>query len=203
MQTIWKRIEDWLNIHAPELTSFLQPGAREEEIQQTEALLNITFPEEIKESYRIHNGSKDLHFIDVFFALYSLKDMVDRWSFHAPPVEEQYPDEPTDLDPEFEEPEENWRVSLSPQQGDNIWIEEGYDRQLIPFLNHLDERILCFDTDPIHNTYGMVIEYFAQNGFSFYASSWYDLLSNFADDLEAGKYRVERKEGYTSLWFND
>ncbi len=44
MQMIWKRIEDWLNIHAPELTSLLQPGASEEEIQHTEALLSVTFP---------------------------------------------------------------------------------------------------------------------------------------------------------------
>src|SRR5258708_39669523 len=47
MQTIWKRIEDWLNIHAPELTSLLQAGASEEDIQHTETLLNVTFPEDI------------------------------------------------------------------------------------------------------------------------------------------------------------
>src|SRR5260370_30045776 len=60
MQTIWKRIEDSLNIHAPELTSLLQAGASEEDIQHTETLLNVTFPEDIKAYYRIHNGSRCL-----------------------------------------------------------------------------------------------------------------------------------------------
>src|SRR5260370_26178902 len=117
MQTIWKRIEDWLNIHAPELTSLLQPGASEEEIQHTEALLSVTFPEDSKASYRIHNGSGGLfpqsHFIVKSHALFSLQEMVDDWRMCAPPAEEQYPDEPTDLPPEcLEEPEENWRSLL-------------------------------------------------------------------------------------------
>lgn len=210
MQTIWKRVEDWLNTHAPELIRLLQPGASEEDIQQTEALLNVTFPEDIKESYRIHNGSGSLfpesHLIVKSHALLSLKDMVDYWHMcmSVPPLEEQYPDEPMDLDPEFpEEPEENWRTTLSPVQEYAVLLEEGYDHQLIPFLCWFDEGMLCFDTDPIHNTSGMIIEYFAQSGFSFYASSWRDLLSSFADDLEAGKYRIERWNNHTSLSFND
>lgn len=209
MQTIWKRIEDWLNIHAPELTSLLQAGASEEEIQHTEALLNVTFPEDIKVSYQIHNGSGGLypqsHFLVKSHALLSLQEMVDDWRMYAPPAEEQYPDEPTDLDPALEEPgeEENWRSLLSPEQDFSISLEEIYDRQLIPFMRWSDEGRLCFDTDPTHHTYGMIIEYFAQSGFLFYASSWRDLLSNFADDLEAGKYRVERWDNHTSLSFND
>lgn len=207
MQTIWKRIEDWLNIHAPELTSLLQAGASEEDIQHTETLLNVTFPEDIKASYRIHNGSGGLfpqsHFIVKSHALFSLQEMVDDWRMCAPPAEKQYPDEPTDLPPEcLEEPEENWRSLLSPQQHSAIGLEE-YDQALIPFLRWFNEDLLCFDTDPTHHTYGMIIEYAPQSGFLFYASSWRDLLSSFADDLEAGKYRVERWDNHTSLSFND
>lgn len=208
MQTIWKRIEDWLTIHAPELTSLLQPGVSEEDLRQTEALLNVTFPEEIKASYRIHNGSGGLpqsHFIVKSHALLSLTDMVDTWRTLAPPAEEQYPDEPTDLDPAFEErvEEENWRCLLSPEQDSAISLEEVYDRQLIPFMRWFDEGMLCFDTDLVHHTYGMIIDYFAQDGFSFYASSWCDLLSSFADDLEAGKYHIERTGNHTALRFHD
>lgn len=206
VQTIWKRIKDWLNIHAPELTSLLQPGASEEDIQQTEALLNVTFPEDIRESYRIHNGSGGLfpqsHFIVKSHALLSLKEMADYWRMYVPTVEEPYPDEPTDLDPEFYDESENWRTGLFLQQDSRIMLEE-YDQKLIPFLRWFDEEVLCFDTDPVHNTYGMIIEYDPQSGFSFYASSWRDLLSSFAGDLEAGKYRVERWDNHTSLSFND
>jgi cell wall assembly regulator SMI1 len=208
MQMIWKRIEDWLNIHAPELTSLLQAGASEKDIQQTEVLLHVTFPEDIRASYRIHNGSGGLfpqsHFIVKSHALLSLQEMVDYWRMVAPPAGEQYPDEPTDLPPEFlEEPEENWRSLLSPEQDTYVSIEEGYDRQLIPFLRCFDEGLLCFDTDLTHNTYGMIIDYFAQSGFLFSALSWHDLLSSFADDLEAGKYRVERWDNHTSVSSND
>jgi len=206
MQLIWKRIEDWLNIHAPELTSLLQPGASEEEIQHTEALLSVTFPEDIKASYRIHNGSGGIfpqsHFIVKSHALLSLKEMVDYWRMYAPLVEDQYPDEPTDLDPESSDEPENWRTGLFPQQAYRIMLED-YDRKLIPFLRRFDEDALCFDTDPIHNTYGLLIDYAPQSGFSFYASHWRDLLSSFADDLEAGNYRIERWDNDLFLTFDD
>jgi cell wall assembly regulator SMI1 len=48
MQEIWRRIEQWLAIHAPALLSDLQPGASEQVIAETEAFLDITFPEDIK-----------------------------------------------------------------------------------------------------------------------------------------------------------
>jgi len=206
MQMIWKRIEDWLNIHVPELTSLLQPGASEEEIQHTEALLSVTFPEDIKASYRIHNGSGGLfpqsHFIVKSHALLSLKEMVDYWRMYAPPVEGQYPDGPTDLDPESSDEPENWRTGLFPQQAYRIMLED-YNRKLIPFLRCFDEAALCFDTDPVRNTYGMIIDYDPQSGYSFYASHWHDLLSNFADDLEAGNYRIERWDNDLFLTFDD
>lgn len=208
MQTIWKRIEDWLHMHAPELVSLLQPGASEESIRQTEALLHVTFPEDIKASYRIHNGSGDrspeAHFIVRSRALLSLQGMVDTWHI-VYPDEKQYPDEAPRLNPAGEEREadNNWRSVLSPEQRSAISVERVYTRQLIPVLRSFDEGLLCFDTARIHNTYGMIIEDFAQSGFSFTAASWRDLLSSFADDLEAGRYHVEHWNKRTSLRFND
>src|SRR5260370_42054291 len=112
MQPIWKRSGDWLNIHRPELTSLLQAGASEEDIQHTETLLNVTFPEDIKASYRIHNGSGGLfphsHFIVKSHALFSLQEMVDDWRMCAPPAEEQHPHDPPHLPPQsFKEPPHN------------------------------------------------------------------------------------------------
>ena len=58
MQLIWTRIENWLADNAPEILENLNPGATEEEIKRTEEFLGISFPEDVKDSDRIHNGQK-------------------------------------------------------------------------------------------------------------------------------------------------
>ena len=200
MQTIWKRIEVWFESHTPELLPLLQPGASEEDIQRTEALLHVTFPEDIKESYGLHNGSG--HVLVKGHALLSLDQMVEIWDFTVPPYEEEQDrSSPTEDDSEFwQEEEDDWRMAIPP----GVFLPEGgYDRQLIPLLRWTDEGILCFDADP-HDTCGVIFQYFAQGGgLSFYAWSWRELLSQFADDLEAGKYDIERGNSSCFLQFND
>ena len=58
MQIIWTRIENWLTDNAPEILENLNSGATEEEIKRTEEFLGVSFPEDVKDSYRIHNGQK-------------------------------------------------------------------------------------------------------------------------------------------------
>ncbi len=66
MQDVWNRIESWLATNAPNVLSYLLPGATNEEIQQTEVALGIQFPEDVKASYRIHNGHE--YIPDIEFA---------------------------------------------------------------------------------------------------------------------------------------
>jgi cell wall assembly regulator SMI1 len=56
MESIWKRIEAWLADNGPEVLSSLQAGATDDEISETEAFLEVTFPRDVRDSYRIHNG---------------------------------------------------------------------------------------------------------------------------------------------------
>ena len=56
MQEAWGRIERWLAGAAPEVLDSLQPGATDEQISNTEAALGVTFPEDVRASYRIHDG---------------------------------------------------------------------------------------------------------------------------------------------------
>ena len=58
MQLSWTRIENWLADNAPEILENLNPGATEEEIKRTEEFLGVSFPEDFKDSYLIHNGQK-------------------------------------------------------------------------------------------------------------------------------------------------
>ena len=64
MQTIWDRIEAWLKINAPEMMNHLLPGVTEQDIRKAEAIFDLALPEEVKASYRIHNGSDGYQFID-------------------------------------------------------------------------------------------------------------------------------------------
>lgn len=58
MDAIWTRIETWLAENAPEIMSSLNKGASEREIAEAEEVLGITFPEDVKDSYKRHNGQE-------------------------------------------------------------------------------------------------------------------------------------------------
>ena len=90
MRAIWTRIENWLANNAPKLLRNLNPGATDEEIASTEEFLGISFPDNFKDSYRIHNGQRsyietpDEQQIDYclmgMWQLLSLDRIKDEWS---------------------------------------------------------------------------------------------------------------------------
>jgi cell wall assembly regulator SMI1 len=80
MQEIWRRIEHWLAIHAPALLADLQPGASEQAIAETEGFLGITFPEDIRASFRLHDGQAgDGPWMMDGWELLSLTRICDEW----------------------------------------------------------------------------------------------------------------------------
>ena len=56
MQGTWARIDRWLAEATPDVLDSLQPGATDEQISNTEATLGVTFPEDVRVSYGIHDG---------------------------------------------------------------------------------------------------------------------------------------------------
>jgi cell wall assembly regulator SMI1 len=56
MQDIWDRITSWLSIHAPEILESFQPGATEDEIREVEEKLGVTFPANVRQSFRIYSN---------------------------------------------------------------------------------------------------------------------------------------------------
>ena len=111
----------------------------------------------------------------------------------------QYRDEPTDLDPAYQEREpsygEAWRRELL---GGSEFAGRGddwFDRALIHFMVWSDEFYLCFDSSQDYNTFGMVIYYYISDiVYVRYSPSLRVLLSRFADDLEAGKCVVDNDD---------
>ena len=60
MRDIWDRIEPWLQANASERFATLQRGATTQKIRATERQLGVSFPPDVEESYRIHDGQTDL-----------------------------------------------------------------------------------------------------------------------------------------------
>src|SRR5262245_21768463 len=52
----WQRIDTWFQTFAPQTLAGLHPGATTEDIAKTEATLDLYLPEDVRASYRIHNG---------------------------------------------------------------------------------------------------------------------------------------------------
>ena len=57
MQDIWRRIEAQFQLHAPEELRRLSPGATEGRIADVESLVGRRLPEDIRQSYAIHDGA--------------------------------------------------------------------------------------------------------------------------------------------------
>ena len=56
MRDLWDRIERWLAANVPDMLEGLNPGATTQEIEETEAFLGVSFPDDVRASYLIHNG---------------------------------------------------------------------------------------------------------------------------------------------------
>ncbi|MVN76747.1 molybdenum cofactor biosynthesis protein MoeA [Hymenobacter sp. HMF4947] len=59
MQSIWERLEAWLHAYAPQLTTELNPGATDAELQQLAATIGTELPADFLAFYCIHNGQRN------------------------------------------------------------------------------------------------------------------------------------------------
>ena len=83
MQDVWDRIHSWLEVHAPIVVAALPPGASEAQIQEAEQYLGVQLPEDVKASYRIHDGGpvEGYSFLDTdqFYSLEGVKSGWQTW----------------------------------------------------------------------------------------------------------------------------
>src|SRR4051812_47853514 len=56
MKRVWDRIHAWLDANAPAGYGGLRPGASAEAIAAAEVAMGLTLPDDVKASYRIHDG---------------------------------------------------------------------------------------------------------------------------------------------------
>lgn len=83
MEEIWQRIETWLQNeeNVPKGEILLNPGATEEEIQQTETTLGIRFPKDFRTFLKIHDGEPwASRGVMEGWRFLALKEIVEDWS---------------------------------------------------------------------------------------------------------------------------
>ncbi len=169
MQEIWSRIESWFQRHAPEALNNLRKGASDEDIRQLEIDLGYQLPEDVRASLRLHNGTVDT-FADIW-QLLSLEGMKEQYQVQIQVLHSLQED--TD--------EEN--------QDDEIWW---WLPSWLPIAYDGSGDLLCVDvTSQTRHQFGQIMFFDHEVGSSRIAPGFHALLSKFADDLEAGKYRLD------------
>ncbi len=63
MKTLWKRIETWLYENSPDGAISLPGGASEADLRHAESIIGLNLPKDLREPYKIHNGSNRLSIV--------------------------------------------------------------------------------------------------------------------------------------------
>jgi cell wall assembly regulator SMI1 len=182
IQLLWQRIEAWLSRYAPHAWQMLHPGASEWEIQQAEVAMSIILPENFKASYRLHDGGYIIDLVTEMNIL-PLRDIVAEWQMFKE-LEDVGTWSDATLPYYFTERiiRAGWQTGpIQPVWWHQHWIPIGRDRA---------GNNCCLDLIPTAGgSVGQVIDRDHEAGPSrVLASSFLEILFNFASDLEAGAY---------------
>ena len=181
MRDVWQRIENLLHNQAPDLLARLAAGASPEAITKTEAKLGYQLPDEVRESYAIHDGSGNAGIFpqDDYgringVSLLSLEDATHE--------------------------SQSWTKLLNRNEfvGNTAHPTgpikaEWWNRNWFPLTSNGGGDHLCIDMDPAPGgTIGQVIDFSHESGpRAVLAPSWRAFLNNYVSDLEAGRLRFD------------
>lgn len=178
MRDIWERIDKWLGVNAPQVLNVLQPGASEEQIRETEKLLSVEFPEDVKNSYRIHNGQSNgnVGFINGLEFL-SLERIRDEWKVWKDLLDSG------DFEDWHSEPEKQIR-------------SDWWHPKWIPLTHDWGGNHECLDLAPTeYGDVGQIISIWHDDATrEVVAESFCNWLEQFANDLEAGRYALSGED---------
>ena len=186
MKNIWNRIDSWLAANAPEILNNLQPGATPEAIKAAEQFLEVVFPEDVKSSYRLHNGQfEERYSVMPYGHFLCLEGMVGEWNSWKKFLDAG----------DFNEEDGNDYGCASDGL---IRTELWWNPKCIPIASNLSSDSICLDLDPAPGgQVGQIIFMCHDDGCrGFIAKSLQEWLEQLATDLETGKYIFEKKSFY-------
>ena len=175
MMEIWNRIIAWFTANIPAGQFSFSEGASEEELSTAEARMRVRLPDDVRESYLLHNGTDNGPFFECY-SLASLGEIIADWTL-AESVLEQVE---LGLD-------ENARTNPIGPIKDITW-----NLLWIPIMEANGDHVMI-DLDPAPGgKIGQVIKRSHEVGpLRVLANSFREFLSNYADDLEAERYRYD------------
>jgi cell wall assembly regulator SMI1 len=177
MQEIWAQIDTWLETNAPEIFALLQPGASDEEISKLEDLLSIQFPEDVRSSYRIHNGQSiyEHGLIADDWELLSLERIEEEWK-----IWKQLLDDGVFQDEKGQDQGSEAALGIS-----NVW----WSSKWIPLTYNGGGDHHCLDLDPAKGgTIGQIITMWHDDPTrEIVSTSFRDWFEQYAQRLESGE----------------
>jgi cell wall assembly regulator SMI1 len=186
MSELWARILAWFAANLPPGHFSAAPGASEDELNKAESRFGVRFPDDVRESYLLHNGAgRDGAFFENY-SLMSLDEILEQWRIIDDALEAIELGEMDDLD-----------VCAKPTGPiKKVW----WNRRWIPILADATGGSLSVDLDPAPGgKVGQVIEFVHGYGPMWVlAGSFREWLSKYAGDLEAGKYLFDPDSGNIS-----
>jgi cell wall assembly regulator SMI1 len=179
MEEIWQRIDLWLQANTPQIFETLQSGASEAQIAEVEAALSIKLPEDVRASYRIHDGQsaykEGLFEGREFLSLARIREEWEVWK---------------DLldSGDFKGCESEPDVGIRNDWWNEKWIPITYDGA----GNHD-----CLDLAPADGgTVGQIITmYHDSSDREIVSSSLREWLQKYVDGLESGQFMLQENYG--------
>lgn len=178
IERLWWRIENWMQRHAPERWQQLAPGATEEALHRLETILDITLPDDVRASYRRHDGGYTMKPVTSMRIL-SIKSIIDYWHM----LMELLDDEEWASQPIYHFTDERLlRSGWHPGPIQQAW----WHKRWVPFAEDNAGNLCCLDLAPAPGgVVGQILDWDHECGPSCTDfPSFRHLLSAFVDQLE-------------------
>jgi len=179
IHTLWQRLESWAEKHAPEMLDELQGPATQVEIDELEKRLQLSLPEDFKQSLLIHNGEDDGWPSRVFFengAYLPVPAIYNDWKMLQEAVQADAIDR-SEYDSEV-------NPKIKPVMFSKGWI---------PIMNMNGDVFHAIDMDPGETgVAGQIIQVdWECDVFEVIAHSFTEFLQKYIEALESGKIEIE------------
>jgi cell wall assembly regulator SMI1 len=189
MKELWERLELWLKSNYPELLDSLNDGATDEMIINAEEKMGIKFPNDFKESLKIHNGQKgnfDYPGLIGGYELLSLDNIVEEWQVWTNLLN----------DGEFND----WDELIF--NTNKVKSDQWWRTKWIPITANGGGDHHCLDLDPTEKgSFGQVIEMWHDDeNRELVGDSFKQCFYIIVENLENGTYYIEDNDG--DLEFN-
>ncbi len=175
MRAIWDRIETGLAAHYPTIGKSLRRGASSAAIAKAEKAIGVQFPDDVRESFRIHDGQdEDAYGLVDGWQLLSLSDLLRDWKLWKSLLDGG----------DFDDHEAAAGKGVKPDWWNVRWIPLTYDG----CGNHH-----CLDLDPAKGGVAgqMIMMWHDDDDRSRVAKSFTEWLEGIAKDVAKGAYEVD------------